>query len=231
MAIRVIIAQIPARPIALAGLCQLITANALFSVVGTASSKDETLHLASEERPDVLLLDVLECDDAMLELIAELAITIHGSRIILLTTSISLLDQRRAVSVGAIGLVRQNETPEVLFKAMERVHAGEIWLERSLVAKVLHEKALSSTASPTNVQLKVGTLTEREHEVIAFVCQGAKNQAIAERLFVSEATVRHRLTSIFEKLQLSDRLELVIFAFQHGLAELPQLDGLSARKS
>jgi DNA-binding NarL/FixJ family response regulator len=221
MAIRVIIAQIPARPIALAGLHQLITGNALFSVVGTAGSKDETLRLASEERPDVLLLDVLECDDATLELITELATTIHDSRIILLTTSISLLDQRRAVSGGAIGLVRQNETPEVLFKAIERVHAGEIWLERSLVAKVLHEKALSSTATPTNVQLKVGTLTEREHEVIALVCQGAKNQAIAERLFVSEAAVRHRLTSIFEKLQLSDRLELVIFAFQHGLAELP----------
>lgn len=220
--IRVLVAQIPSRPIALAGLQRLMADSPILSVVGTTSSKDEALRLVFEEHPDIILLDVLECDEETLELITELVGTIESGRILLLTASTSLSDQRRAVNQGALGLVRRDQTPEVLFKAIERVHAGEIWLERALVATVLHEKARSASASPTNAQLKIDTLTEREHEVIALVCQGAKNQAIAERLFVSEPTVRHRLTSIFEKLHLSDRLELVIFAFQHGLAELPR---------
>jgi DNA-binding NarL/FixJ family response regulator len=69
---------------------------------------------------------------------------------------------------------------------------------------------------------KLATLTEREREVITLVGKGLRNKQIAEQLFISEATVRHHLTAIFAKLKVADRLELVIYAYRHGLAKLPQ---------
>jgi DNA-binding NarL/FixJ family response regulator len=139
-----------------------------------------------------------------------------------LTATASAQAKQEAVSAGAMGIVPQEQSAQVLFKAIECVQAGEIWIERSLAASVLRDKTRPRPQNPNDPQLRIGTLSEREREVIVFICEGLKNQAIAEKLFISEATVRHRLTSIFEKLRVSDRLELVIFAYHHGLAQLPR---------
>jgi two-component system, NarL family, nitrate/nitrite response regulator NarL len=111
---------------------------------------------------------------------------------------------------------------EVLFKAIEKVQTGEIWYDRSKMGGVFRD--ILQTANGRNVNpivAKIETLTPREHEVIALVSRGLKNKDIGERLFISETTVRHHLTSVFEKLEVSNRLELIIFAFSQGLARLP----------
>jgi two-component system nitrate/nitrite response regulator NarL len=130
--------------------------------------------------------------------------------------------QSQFIKAGALGIVRQDQPIDVLFRAINCLQAGEIWLERSLAARVMRENLHPRPADPNSPEKIIGLLNERELEVVAFVCEGMKNQAIADRLFVSEATVRHRLTSVFEKLQISDRLELVIFAYRYGLAEIPR---------
>jgi DNA-binding NarL/FixJ family response regulator len=87
------------------------------------------------------------------------------------------------------------------------------------MGSVLQE--MTEEKQPDPDQEKIGTLTDREREVITLVGEGLKNKQIASRLFISETTVTHHLSSVFSKLEVSDRLELIIYAFRHGLAKLP----------
>src|SRR5262249_19057178 len=128
---------------------------------------------------------------------------------------------RRAVRLGAMGLVTKDESTEVLLQAIAKVHAGEVWLDRTLLASVLGEITRSGKAQPVDPEaLKIATLTAREREIITLVGQGYRNRHVADRLCIAEATVRHHLTSIFAKLQVTDRLELVIYAYRHGLTHM-----------
>jgi DNA-binding NarL/FixJ family response regulator len=121
-----------------------------------------------------------------------------------------------------MGVVLKEQPAEVLVMAIEKVHAGEAWFDRSTLASVL-----ASFADPQHPQepyshaARIATLTKREREVITLVAQSLKNRAIADRLFIREATVRHHLSSIFDKLGVSDRAELMLYAIRHGLAEPP----------
>jgi two-component system nitrate/nitrite response regulator NarL len=129
---------------------------------------------------------------------------------------------RRAVRLGAIGLVRKEQASEVLLKAITKVHAGEVWLERTLVADVLGEITRGGLVQPADSEaVKIATLTPREREVITLVGRGLKNRQIAAHLRITEATVRHQLTSTYAKLNVVDRLELVIYAYRHGLCRCP----------
>jgi len=130
---------------------------------------------------------------------------------------------REAVRRGAMGLVLKEHAAETLLEAIAKVGAGEVWLEPSMVARVLGELTRPQTAQqPISPEAaKIATLTAREREVITLVGEGLRNQHIAERLYISEATVRHHLTAIFAKLGVADRFELAIYAYQHGLAKPP----------
>jgi DNA-binding NarL/FixJ family response regulator len=110
-------------------------------------------------------------------------------------------------------------------KAIEKVHAGELWYDRSKMGSVLRDIVRNEhrkNADP--IAISVATLTPREHEVTVLVSKGLKNREIGNRLFICETTVRHHLTSVFEKLGVSNRQELMIFAFSQGLAVLPEND-------
>jgi DNA-binding NarL/FixJ family response regulator len=122
-----------------------------------------------------------------------------------------------------MGIVKKEKAAEVLISAIERVHAGEAWLDPSLMAGVLTEMTRSSRGKKTDPEAdKIAALTNREREVIALVGEGIKSKEIAGRLFISETTVRHHLTSIFDKLGVADRVELLIYAYRHGLASPPR---------
>ena len=118
-----------------------------------------------------------------------------------------------------MGLVLKEQGAEVLIAAIEKVHSGEAWLARSRTASVLSGV---SRSSPNNEEaLKIESLTKREREIIALTAQGFKRSQIAEKLFISDSTVRNHLTSILSKLELSDRFELVFYAYRHGLSKPP----------
>jgi two-component system, NarL family, nitrate/nitrite response regulator NarL len=204
-----------------AGLRILLESQRGITVVGEASHAAEAMTTITRERPDIILLDLDVATD--LDLLPALHTITSGARVIVLTGMHDLESHRRAVRLGAIGLVRKEQASEVLLQAIVKVHAGEAWLDRALVASVLGEMTRTGAVQPADLEaVKIATLTPREREVITLVGQGLKNRAIAARLCIGEATVRHHLTSIFSKLGVVDRLALVIYAYRHGLSDFSQ---------
>jgi DNA-binding NarL/FixJ family response regulator len=157
------------------------------------------------------------------EIIPNLVAMCAKARLIALTSDQDKQMYRRAVRLGAMGLMHKDQPPGTLIKAVERVYAGEVWLDRSLTASVLGEISRGSAAKEASPEAaQIASLTDREREVISAVGAGLKNKQIADVLFISEVTVRHHLTSIYSKLEVSNRLELIIYAYRHGLAQLPR---------
>lgn len=205
-----------------AGLRMLLESQPGTSVVGETATCAEALALATREQPDVIVLDLDLGGENAIPSIPALLSAVPEARILVLTGVRDPEAHREAVRHGAIGLVLKEKAAETLLQAITRVRAGEVWLEPTMVARVLGELTRPQPASPTSPEAaKIATLTLREREVITLVGEGLRNKHIAERLYISEATARHHLTAIFAKLGLTDRFELAIYAYQHGLAKPP----------
>ena len=204
------------------GVRMLVDGNPVFQVVAEAGNGTEAFMLAERERPDVILLALDLGAERGLDILPGLLAASRSARVLVLTHVEDPEEHRKAMILGAMGVVQKDVGVEVLFKALEKVHAGEIWYDRSKMGGVLREMLQNGNGKkPDPLTVKIASLTPREHEVIALVSQGLKNKVIGEKLFISETTVRHHLTSVFEKLGVSNRLELILFAFGQGLASLP----------
>ena len=207
----------------LAGVGTLLNNQADMKVLALTGERREALELAAHESPDLILLDLDLANEDVSNLLPELREAAKNARVLVLTSVTDPEAHRRVVQLGAMGVVLKHQTPEVLFKALRKVHAGEVWLERTSMGNVLHEMTRKKVPDPHDPEApKIRSLTDREHQVIALIAEGLKNKQIAERLFISETTVTHHLSSIFSKLDVSDRLELVIYAFGHKIARLPK---------
>ena len=211
------------QPIIRAGLRMLIESRKGLEVIGEAETFIEALALATDP-PDIILLDLNSLNyQSSLESIPQ-ALSTTRSRLLLLTDKDDPEVNLNAIRMGAMGIVNKKESAEVLIKAIERIHAGEVWINRAMMAKVIggmwnsnHTLTIDDNPEAT----KIASVTEREREVVTLIGQGLRNKQIAECLFISEITVRHHLTSIFDKLGVSDRFELAIYSYRHGLAKLP----------
>jgi len=205
------------------GIRSLLDRGNGIKVVGDAGNREEALALVHGERPDVILLDLSFHGESGLDLIPQIMSQAERSRILILTAIRDTELHRKAVRLGAKGLVSKDASVETLSKAIEKVHAGEVWLDRTTTAAVLEELFRGNESRKLGTEeAKIETLTEREREVISAVGEGLKNKQIGERLFISDVTVRHHLTSIYAKLGVTDRLELVIYAYRHGLVPIPR---------
>ena len=202
------------------GLSLLINAEPGMQVVGHAGTLAEALAIVANEPPNLILLDLdLESVDGF-ELIPRLRAAAKGIKIIVVTGNKDVSAHRDAVRQGAAGLVLKDSSPAVLLKAIRKVDEGELWVDRALISDLHAEiTKLNNGSSPAE---DITKLTQRERAVIALIAEGLKNKQIAERMFISETTVTHHLTAIFTKLGVTDRLELVIYAFAHGLAKVPR---------
>ena len=205
-----------------AGLRMLLESQSGITVVGEAATCADALVLATRTHPDVIILDLDLGGENAIESIPTLLSAAPEARILVLTGVRDPEAHREAVRCGAMGLVLKEKAAETLLQAITKVRAGEVWLEPGMIARVLGELTRPQTAPPTSPEAaKIATLTEREREVITLVGEGLRNKHIAERLYISEATVRHHLTAIFAKLEVADRFELAVYAYQHGLAKPP----------
>ncbi len=206
-----------------AGLRMLISSHSGFVVIGEAVSYSDLSTFV--EKPDIILLDINSLDlQEISKAIPKLLSTGGNAHVLLLTDNEDREATLKALRLGAMGLINKNESAETLLKAIERVHAGEVWINRSLMAQViggLWQAKLGQNGSQDPEEIKIAALTEREREVVTLIGEGLRNRQIAARLFISEITVRHHLTSIFDKLGVSDRFELAIYSYRHGLAKLP----------
>jgi len=138
--------------------------------------------------------------------------------VLVVTGSTDANEHLRVIQAGAMGLVLKEQASAVLLTAIEKLHSGEAWLTGSLTAAVLSR--IGTDGDPETQ--KIASLTKREREIIVLVAQGCKRSEIAEKLFLSETTVRNHLTSILAKLELNDRFELAFYAFRHRLAKPPR---------
>jgi DNA-binding NarL/FixJ family response regulator len=175
---------------------------------------------AASERPDVIILDLVLGDEDGLSFLPELCQASPTSRVLVLTGVQNPDAHRRAIRRGAMGIVLKEHAADQLLKAIMKVNDGEVWIERSMMGSMIQEFNKPAMVDPEIA--KIESLTDREREVIGLIGEGLKNKQVGERLFISETTVTHHLSSVFSKLEVSDRLELIIYAFRHGLAKMPE---------
>jgi DNA-binding NarL/FixJ family response regulator len=199
--IRVLIAD--DHPILRDGLSRLLEDEGGFQVVGQASDGTEAVRLARELQPDVLLLDLAMPRVSGLETLRELSASGAGPRVLLLTVAIE-----------------DAQIVELLFKAIRSVVAGQYWVGHDTVTDIVHHlRVLSGNGRRTATPAE--RLTPRERQVVAGVATGESNREIATRLGLSEITVKHHVSNIFDKLGVSNRAELAVYATSRGLAQQP----------
>lgn len=205
-----------------AGLRLLIEAQAGLEVVGEAGNIEEGLALATHLKPEIILLEINMSEEPCFDVIPQLIGTSDQARVILVTSAYNSQVFLKAIQNGVKGVVTKTQQPEVLIKAIQKVHAGEVWIERSVIANLLTR--MSGNQQPTESDSEAernSQLSDRERQIIRLIGNGFKNRQIATQLCISETTVRHHLTSIFSKLEVSDRLELLVYAHRSGLAKIP----------
>ena len=201
------------------GLEKLIqTSGSRMQVVAKATCRAEALTAIAQHKPDIVLLDLDLGDENGLELIEELR-ALSGAKVVILTGLRDTAIGERAVMAGASGLVRKIEPADVILQAIERVHGGEIWLDRGTTAKIL-SSLWGGERAPGAASGSIGSkLTAGERDIVAAVTEykGAPNKVIADALKISSHTLRNHLASIYNKLGVHRRLDLVLYAMQHGL--------------
>jgi len=196
------------------------------TVVGHAADRIGALDTARLQ-PDVILLELVVGEDSSLDFLPDLLRIAERARVLIVTGTIDSELQIRAARLGAVGVLLKSEPACNLIKAIRKVHSGEVWFRRTIMSAFMSGMLQEGPSKKGPEATKIDSLTAREREVITSLGEGLRNKQIGERLFVSETTVRHYLTSIFDKLVVSDRLELMVYAYKHGLAHL----GLPVRPS
>jgi two-component system nitrate/nitrite response regulator NarL len=201
-------------PIFRQGLLAIFRNEPAFSIVGEAATGEQALQLTRELRPDVLLLDLLMPGLGGLDTLRELWTSATPVRTILLTAVIEKEQIAQALQLGARGIVLKEAPTPTLFKSIDTVMAGQFWVRDSPVPDLV-EFFRTQLPSGDGSSRKSFGLTPRELEVVTSVASGFSNREIAEKYSISEQTVKHHLRNIFDKLGVSNRLELALFAINH----------------
>lgn len=200
-------------PIVLDGLEQLFGVEPDMQVLARCRSGTETLEALRAEPADVLVLDLRMSGLDGLAVLQEIAKEGWRTRTVLLTAAIADEQLVEAIRLGARGVVLKESAPQLLVQAVRAVHAGGEWLEQGLVGRALRRLV----ARDHGLREAMRTLTPRELEIARLIAEGLRNRAVAERLFISEGTVKIHLHKIYEKLGVDGRLELALYARERGL--------------
>ena len=222
--IRIVVAD--DHPIFRDGLCRLLALEEDFEVVAQAQDGRQVLDVLQQHEPDILLLDLKMPGLDGLATLQRLQIAKNKTRVIVLTASDDKNEFVQAMKLGTSGIVLKQTATELLIKSIRKVHAGEIWLDSHTTAAVIRQFVANDEAPPAMHALPAAPatrererspLSQREREIVALVAQGFKNKEMAEKMFISEQTVKNHLHNIFDKLGVSDRLELALYAIHNNL--------------
>src|SRR5512136_2387533 len=177
------------------GLRHLIEKQPHMKIIGEATTPADALAVASREKPEIIILDLCLGAEDGTDIIPELLRITEESRIIVLTGVRDEEALKRASRLGAMGVIAKDAPADMLIKAIERVHAGELWLNRRLTAALVAELRRPGDESNGNGEKKlIAQLSNRERDIVSLIGEGLKNKQIAARLYISETTVRHHIT-------------------------------------
>ena len=204
------------------GLRMLLDNHPGIKVVAMASSKAEALEIIAREPADLIILDLELGGVSALSFIPQLREAARRARLLVLTASRDSETHQKAAQLGAMGVVLKDDAADLLLKAIVKVYQGEAWLDRLTLGNLIWQLSSHDKEAVDPQRRKISSLTDRERQVIALIAEGLKNKQIAERLFISPTTVTHHLSSIYSKLGVTDRLELVVYSFANRLAKMPE---------
>src|SRR3974390_1548276 len=209
-------------PIFRDGLCRLLALEEDFEVVAQAQDGRQVLDVLQQHEPDILLLDLKMPGLDGLATLQRLQAMKNKTRVIVLTASDDKNEFVQAMKLGTSGIVLKQTATDLLIKSIRKVHDGEIWLDSHTTAEVIRRFVSADDVAPLPhpagpPQRERSPLSQREREIVALVAQGFKNKEMAEKMFISEQTVKNHLHNIFDKLGVSDRLELALYAIHKGL--------------
>ena len=208
--VRVLIAD--DHPIVRDGMRRLLEVERDFTVVAEADNGVDTVALTLKHKPDLLILDVRMPGRSGIDVLQDLKNAKLTTHVIILTASIEDREIFQAMQLGARGIVLKDSPPDLILKSLRKVHEGEIWLENRAITRVLEQ--FSHGGPPGGAE---SLLSPREREIVGLVAEGCRNREIGQKLFIAEGTVKIHLHNIYEKLGVSDRLELALFAIERKL--------------
>lgn len=198
------------------GLRKLLDSEDNLTIVGEAANGNDCVKLLAKLKPDILLLDLRMPEKDGLAVLEEVNFDQLPTRVIVLTAAEDDRDVVRAMRLGARGIVLKQSASDLLVKSIYKVYGGEIWLDNHMTAEVMKAFTKSADSGPRREK---PLLSDREKEIVQLVAQGYRNKEIGEKLFISEQTVKNHLHNIFDKLGVSDRLELALYAIHHRLID------------
>lgn len=199
------------------GLRRLLRAEESLRVLGEAGDETQAVHLARQLKPGLVFVQaemVAQAKDP------ELPVRLHhassGCKVVITAASLDHREHLRFVKAGASGVILKSAAPELFVKCAQKVMSGEIWLAKQQVAELAQQLG----TAPLTLPRPVDTLTQREKTIVSYLIQGWRNREIAERLEISHQTVKNHLRAVYDKVGVSDRLELTLFVL-HQRLDLP----------
>lgn len=199
------------------GLRQLLTLEDDFDVVGEAQHGDEVMDKVAGLNPDVILMDLNLPGKNGIELTGELKNKYPDVNILALTIDNDQNHVSKIIKAGALGYVLKDIDPDTLYEAIRTVAKGEAYIQPCLLTKLLNEFRQFMNEEKTSISPEEFGLTQRELEIVTYIASGNSNKDIAEKLFISEKTVKNHVSSILKKMALEDRTQVAVYAYRKGL--------------
>jgi DNA-binding NarL/FixJ family response regulator len=209
-------------PVIRAGIRSILASSNDVQVVGEAQDGPDTIEKTIQLSPDVVITDLRMPNSEGLSVLRSLHTRAPQAKVILFTSSENKDDYIEAMKLGCCGILPKDASPAMILKSIQKVQAGEIWLDSNTTAAVIRQFAAPSDSPLAQVTANAkprerAQLSQREREIIVLIAQGYKNKEIAEKMFITEQTVKNHLHNVFDKLGVSDRLELALYAIHSSL--------------
>jgi DNA-binding NarL/FixJ family response regulator len=205
-----------AHPIFREGLRKLLEAEPGLRIVGEAADGEETVRVVGKLNPKILLLDFSTPAVTGVETLRQLGKLRLQTRTIIVTAAIEKEQVIELLQLGAHGIVLRDSALKLLLKSIRCVNDGQYWVGRESISDLIQALRRMTAEDRTSAPGRDFGISSREMQVVTHVVAGYTNKDLGQKLGISEQTVKHHLTNIFDKLGVSNRLELVLFAIDHG---------------